>query len=62
MNIFVLDTNLEKCAQYTCDEHVIKMILEHTQMLSTACRLNGIDKGYQITHVNRPCTNIELII
>lgn len=35
MNIFVLDTNLEKCALYHCDKHVIKMILESAQMICT---------------------------
>jgi len=28
MNIFVLDTDTKKCAQYHNDKHVIKMILE----------------------------------
>lgn len=39
MNIFVLDKNIKKCAKYHCDKHVIKMILEYTQMLSTNVRL-----------------------
>ena len=56
VNIFVLDYDLEKCAQYHCDRHVVKMILESAQMLSTALRVNGIDKGYKPTHVNHPCT------
>jgi hypothetical protein len=56
MNIFVLDNDIEKCAQYYCDKHVIKMILESAQMLSATLRLNGIDKGYQVTHKNHPCT------
>lgn len=43
MNIFVLDYNVEKCAQYHCDKHVVKMILESCQMLSTAHRvLDGV--------------------
>ena len=28
MNIFVLDTNPKKCAEYHNDKHVVKMILE----------------------------------
>lgn len=56
MNIFILDYDIEKCAQYHCDPHAVKMILESAQMLSTALRANGIDKGYQPTHVNHPCT------
>lgn len=56
MNIFVLDRDIELCASYHCDKHVVKMITEHAQMLSTVCRLNGFDKGYKVTHQNHPCT------
>lgn len=35
MNIFVLDTNPKIAAKYHCDKHVVKMILESAQMLST---------------------------
>ena len=56
MNIFVLDNDIEKCAQYHCDKHVVKMTLESAQMLSAALRLNGINQGYQVTHKNHPCT------
>ena len=55
MNIFILDQNTEKCARYHCDKHVIKMILESAQMLSTVVRLSGIDQGYKITHESHPC-------
>ena len=56
MNIFVLDLNPKLAAQYHVDKHVIKMILESAQMLSTAVRLSGIDFGYKITHKNHPCS------
>ena len=56
MNIFVLDYQIDKCAKYHCDRHVVKMILESAQMLSTALRLNGVIKGYKPTHINHPCT------
>jgi hypothetical protein len=56
MNIFVLDKNVEKCAKYHCDKHVIKMILESAQMMSAVVRLNGYDAGYKLTHKNHPCT------
>lgn len=56
MNIFVLDSNIKQCAEYHTDKHIIKMILESAQMLSTACRLSGIDAGYKTTHKNHPCT------
>jgi len=29
MNIFVLDYNPKKAAEYHCDKHVVKMILEN---------------------------------
>lgn len=39
MNIFVLDKNPVIAAQLQCDKHVVKMIVESAQMLSTAHRL-----------------------
>ncbi len=39
MNIFVLDMDQELCAQYHCDKHVVKMIVEYAQLLSTAHRM-----------------------
>jgi len=36
MNIFVLDNNPVTAAKMMCDKHVIKMILESCQLLSTA--------------------------
>ena len=36
MNIFHLHTDPKICAEYHCDKHVVKMILETGQMLSTA--------------------------
>lgn len=43
MNIFVLDNNPVIAAQLQCDKHVVKMIVESAQMLSTAHRmLDGV--------------------
>jgi len=39
MNIFVLDSDPIIAAQQQCDKHVVKMILESAQMLSTAHRM-----------------------
>lgn len=36
MNLFYLDDDLDKCAEYHIDKHVGKMQLEATQLLSTA--------------------------
>ncbi len=56
MNIFVLDLEPSKAAKFHADKHVIKLILETAQLLSTAVRLSGIDFGYRITHQNHPCS------
>ena len=39
MNIFYLSNNPEKAAQMHCDKHVVKMIVEYCQLLSTSHRL-----------------------
>jgi len=39
MNIFYLDTDTKECAKQHLDKHVVKMILEYAQLLSTAHRL-----------------------
>jgi len=39
MNIFALDTCPIISAQLQCDKHVVKMIVESAQMLSTAHRM-----------------------
>ena len=60
MNVFYLDEDPELCAQYHADRHVIKMILETTQMLSTVLHLysialNTADGIYEATQQNHPC-------
>lgn len=58
MNIFVLDERPWRCAELHCDAHVIKMILETTQMLCTVQRGAGNQDPelYRATHANHPCT------
>jgi hypothetical protein len=46
MNIFTLDNDPKIAAQMHCDKHVVKMIVEAAQMLSTAHRM--LD-GFQTT-------------
>jgi len=65
MNIFVLDIEPKLAAQYHCNRHVVKMILETTQILSTSvyyyfkkpindfCAETGL---YRPTHINHPCS------
>jgi len=44
MNIFYLDKDPKICASYHCDKHVLKMIIEYAQLLSTTHRLlDGIE-------------------
>ena len=38
MNIFVLDYNPQVAAEYHCDKHVVKMILESAQILCAVHR------------------------
>ena len=57
MNIFVLDYDIEKCVQYHCDKHVVKMCIEYAQLLCSvhlASNPNAI-VPYKITHKNHPC-------
>lgn len=43
MNIFYLDNDPVKSAEYMCDRHVVKMVTESAQILSTAHRvLDGV--------------------
>jgi hypothetical protein len=54
MNIFYLDNNPKLCARYHVDRHVVKMILETAQLLSTAHWLTGSEGPYRATHKNHP--------
>ena len=60
MNVFYLDKNPQSAAAMHCDKHVVKMILEYAQLLSTAHRvLDGDDAPenlYKIAHKNHPST------
>ena len=56
MNIFFLSANPRRCARWHCDKHVVKMILESAQLLSTVQSQYNIPTKYKPTHVNHPCT------
>ena len=62
MNIFYLHRDPVAAAQMQCDKHVVKMILESAQMLSTAHRVLDGDtyadlRGmYKLAHKNHPST------
>lgn len=52
MNIFYVDKNPILAARYLCDKHVVKMVLETTQLL---CSNNTVFQPYKPTHINHPC-------
>lgn len=57
MNIFYLDRDIQKCVEYHCDKHVVKMILEYAQLLSSVHRtITPEYEGthYKLTHKNHP--------
>ena len=58
MNIFYLDKDINKAAEYHNDKHCVKMILEYAQLLCTAHREldgdNANENLYKSTHKNHP--------
>jgi ribosomal protein L24E len=55
MNIFYLSRDPVEAAKLQCDRHVVKMILETAQLLSTAhVELDGRQVAYKATHKNHP--------
>jgi len=55
MNLFYLDHDLDKCAEYHIDKHVTKMVLEAAQLLTTTV---WVDK--YLGYVPRKLTSEEL--
>ena len=70
MNIFALSLDPRQAARWHCDKHVVKMLLESTQLLWTAHAIasgnmelptsapttkDGTRRGYKPTHRNHPC-------
>jgi hypothetical protein len=61
MNIFALHQDPIRAAHYQCDRHVVKMVLETAQLLSTVCHelipFPYLQSNiYRPTHKNHPCT------
>lgn len=54
MNLFFLHYNPQICAEYHCDKHVVKMILELVQMLFTAHTCGGAVVPYRVFNPNHP--------
>jgi len=55
MNLFYLDEDVDKCAEYHIDSHVVKMPTEAAQMLTTAIWVDHL-----LGHVPRKLTPEEL--
>lgn len=58
MNIFVLHRVPRLAARYHCDKHVVKMITESCQMISTCLKVKYSYQHnilYKVTHENHPC-------
>lgn len=58
MNIFFLDYDVDACARAHTDKHVVKMILEYGQLLSSVhheLKLETAPLVYKLTHRNHPC-------
>ena len=56
MNIFLLDTDTKKCAQYHCDKHSTKMCVEYAQILCGVHWVQGGEAPYKLSHRNHPCS------
>lgn len=59
MNIFVLDYNPKKCAEYHVNSHVVKMVLETAQLLCGVHHTTDsqyTDIPYKLSHKNHPCS------
>jgi hypothetical protein len=56
MNIFFLDKDVELCAKYHCDKHIVKMTLESAQLLCSVHWILGNEAPYKLAHKNHPCS------
>ena len=55
VNVFALHHDPTQAARWHCDAHVVKMVLETAQLLSTAHHLTGGTAPYRPTHAKHPC-------
>ena len=54
MNIFYLDPDPVKAAEYQCDRHIVKMTLETAQLLCAVFPCG--EAPYKPTHMQHPCS------
>ena len=60
MNIFFLDHDVKTCAKMHADKHVVKMILEYAQLLSTAHRVLDGTQSVGVSKTGRKQTRYVL--
>ena len=59
MNIFVLDEDVRKCAEYHNNSHCVKMVLETAQLLCGVHHMTAqvtLQVPYRLSHKNHPCS------
>lgn len=60
MNIFILDLNPKKCAEYHIDKHSTKMCVEYAQLLCGVHHMSNqsstVEVPYKLSHKNHPCS------
>jgi hypothetical protein len=56
MNIFFLDEDIKKCAEYHVDKHSTKMCVEYGQILCGVHWVLGKEAPYKLSHKNHPCS------
>jgi hypothetical protein len=56
MNIFILSGDPYNAAIWQCDAHVVKMVLESTQLLCNCFPPDSFHLQYARTHYNHPCS------
>ncbi len=62
MNIFYLSDNVVECSEWHVDDHVIKMMTEYAQLLSTAHRVHdGVLTVIDRSHINKRSKKLLLL-
>ena len=58
MNLFWLHPNIRLCVYLYCDAHVVKMLLESTQLMNNVYHVYGQPSliNYRFCHQGHPCT------
>jgi len=60
MNVFYVHSDPKTCAEMHCDKHVVKMIIEYAQLLSTAHRMLDGEMYEGKTKTGRKATRYRL--